>query len=86
MFLACPAFVPARLFTKAVPLAEVPLKDLLALRMRRSVQLPGVIFLTSPGHAWHTTMSAGWSLADSTNFMTNICGKVREGPAAHHRW
>ncbi|PNH02268.1 hypothetical protein TSOC_011790 [Tetrabaena socialis] len=27
------------------------------------------------GYAFHTTMSSGWSMADSANFMANICGK-----------
>lgn len=66
-----------RLYAKAVPLAEVPMEDVLRLGARRSVQLPGVVFVTAPGYAFHTTLSAGWSLADSANFLTNVRGKVR---------
>ena len=65
-----------RLYTKAVPLAEVPLEDVLKLGTRRSVQLPGAVFVTAPGYALHTTLSAGWSLADSANFQMNVRGKV----------
>ncbi|KXZ52607.1 hypothetical protein GPECTOR_9g652 [Gonium pectorale] len=62
-------------YTKSVPLASVSLERLVKLGVRRSVQLPGSIFLTSPGYAFHTTLSSGWSMADSANFMANIVGK-----------
>ncbi|GIL70944.1 hypothetical protein Vretimale_4045 [Volvox reticuliferus] len=62
-------------YTKSVPLASIPLEKLIKMGVRRSVQLPGAIFITSPGYAFHTTMSSGWSMADSANFMANIVGK-----------
>ncbi|KAG2488312.1 hypothetical protein HYH03_013162 [Edaphochlamys debaryana] len=63
-------------YTKSVPLAGIALEKLIKMGVRRSVQLPGAIFLTSPGYAFHTTMSSGWSMADSANFMVNFMDKT----------
>eukprot|EP00198_Chlamydomonas_reinhardtii_P008870 XP_001698207.1 predicted protein [Chlamydomonas reinhardtii] len=62
-------------YTKCVPLASETVDKLIKMGCRRTVQLPGSVFLTSPGFAFHTTMSSGWSMADSSNFMANILGK-----------
>ncbi|KAG2451860.1 hypothetical protein HYH02_003636 [Chlamydomonas schloesseri] len=62
-------------YTKCVPLASETVDKLVKMGCRRTVQLPGAVFLTSPGFAFHTTMSSGWSMADSSNFMANILGK-----------
>ncbi len=64
------------MYTKCVPLASETVDKLIKMGCRRTVQLPGAVFLTSPGFAFHTTMSSGWSMADSSNFMANILGKV----------
>ncbi|GIL66571.1 hypothetical protein Vafri_20064 [Volvox africanus] len=66
---------PEDVYTKSIPLASIPLEKLIKMGVRRSVQLPGAVFITSPGYAFHTTMSSGWSMADSANFMANIVGK-----------
>lgn len=50
----------------------MPLSKLREFGVRRCIQMPGMAVLTSPGYAFHFTVSMGLNIAESCNLFLQV--------------
>jgi len=64
------------LLDKSLSPAEhrLPLSKLKEFGARRVIQMPGMAILTSPGYAFHFTVSMGLNIAESCNMFLEMLG------------